>query len=142
METTLIKLQVKKEAASGKLSAEITSKFIEACIKLDASIFEPLVKEDQYFQDLDKYRFLQSLKDEFEKVKLKGIEKTTPINGTCLGCEKGHSTYQFYGNKLQPEFSYIITKKENKIQDIFICNMSSGTSIINMQILKNYDFWM
>ena len=55
METTLIKLQIKKEAASGKLSDEITSKFIEACIKLDASIFEPLVNEEQYFQDLDKY---------------------------------------------------------------------------------------
>jgi hypothetical protein len=126
MEETLIKLKVKKEAANGVLANKILNQFIEACVTLDASIFEPLIEEEQYFQDLDKYRFLQSLKDEFDKVKIKGINQTRLKIGYCQGCVSGHQTHQFFGNETVPEFSYILSNKNNQIEDIFKCNMSSG----------------
>jgi len=49
----VIKLQVKKEASTGNKAHSITAKFIEACLALDASIFEPMIEENQYFEDLD-----------------------------------------------------------------------------------------
>jgi hypothetical protein len=141
MKNDLIKLKVKREAAIGGLADKITITFINACLNLDASLFEPLIEENQFFQDLDKYRILQSLKDQFEKVKAKGITKITFIEGNCLGCENGHNTHQFYGDDVRPEPSYLINKKEDQIQDIFTCNMSSGKSQINMSKLKNYNLW-
>ena len=33
------------------------------------SLFEPLIDEDVYFEDLEKYRFLEELKNVFNEVK-------------------------------------------------------------------------
>ncbi|TXB66192.1 hypothetical protein FRY74_06360 [Vicingus serpentipes] len=122
---TLIKLKVNQEL-EGIHDNIIEEAFIDACINLDASLFEPLINENQYFQDLDKYRFLQSLKNTFEDVKLKGVLQTTIKPGKCMGCKYGKANLQFFGNRSKPEFSYIINKENNLIEDIFICNMSSG----------------
>jgi hypothetical protein len=62
MEIELIKLKVKKEASFGIDASKIKSAFVESCLRLNDSIFEPLINEKQYFQDLDKYHFLASLK--------------------------------------------------------------------------------
>ncbi|MBA3673540.1 MAG: hypothetical protein H0W75_01040 [Chitinophagaceae bacterium] len=44
----------------------VVDKFIEACVNLDASIFEPYMSEDDVFNSLAKYEFLAELKDLFE----------------------------------------------------------------------------
>ena len=59
----------KKKRFEDQEGHKIKNRFIRSCLELDASIFEPLIKEDQYFQDLDKYRFLASLKEEFSSWK-------------------------------------------------------------------------
>lgn len=138
MEQELIKLKVKKVASTGNLANFIESKFIECCEKLDASIFEPLISEEQYFQELDKYRFLQSVKDEFDRLKLLGIFKTIMIDGKCNGCHLGHTAVQFYGKRAIPEFSYIIHKENGEIEDIFMCNLSSGMQVVEMATLLKY----
>lgn len=130
-----------KLTSKGELSNEVKSKFIESCQKLDASIFEPYIDEEEYFQDLDKYRFLQSLKDEFDRVKEKNILSTTLIKGKCEGCYPSQDTYQFYGKKVTPEFSYVIHQKEGNVSDILMCNSSSGTRVVKAEIIANYDFW-
>lgn len=66
----LIKLKAKPESDS----AYIKETFLKACQKLDASIFEPLIDEDEYFEELDKYRFLQSMKSQFDYLKGLGLE--------------------------------------------------------------------
>lgn len=142
METELIKLKVKRDASIGENALKIKNTFIGACELLDASIFEPLIEEEQYFQDLDKYRFLQSLKDEFDSWREKGFTKTTMIQGSCEGCHCGDKVYQFYTNKLTPAFAYIIHEKNNEIEDVFMCNLSSGMSTIEMGVLQNYNFWL
>jgi hypothetical protein len=138
MELELIKLKVKKEASTGSVANFIESKFIECCEKLDASIFEPLIAEEQYFQELDKYRFLQSVKDEFDRLKLLGIFKTIMIDGKCNGCHLGHKAVQFYGKRHIPEFSYIIHKENGEIEDIFMCNLSNGMQVVEMATLLKY----
>lgn len=81
MKYELIKLKVKENASKGGKSMFIKETFLKSCRELDPSIFEPLIDEEQYFQDLDKYRFLQSLKTAFEKIKQKGINKTIMLKG-------------------------------------------------------------
>lgn len=110
-------------------------------IPLDASIFEPLIEEDRNFQDLDKYRFLDSLKDVFDSSREKGFNQTTMIQGHCEACHCNHKVYQFYTNQLVPAFAYIIHEENNKIDDIFACNLSSGMKTIEMGTLLQYDFW-
>ncbi len=45
----------------------IIDKFIESCLKLDASIFEPYMKEEELFEDKEKYLFLGKLRDMFNE---------------------------------------------------------------------------
>lgn len=141
MQTELIKLKVKKESYKGENSLKIKSTFILACKTLDASIFEPLIDEDQYFQDLDKYRFLQSLKAVFEPLKNKGFTKTTMIEGTCQSCNCGERAYQFYTNNVLPDFVYYINEKNNGIEDIYRCHLSSGMMLLEYKILNQHTFW-
>lgn len=61
MQEELIKLKVKKEVSFGYYANTIRDVFIESCLRLDTSIFEPLINENQYFHELDKSRFLASL---------------------------------------------------------------------------------
>jgi len=127
MQSEVIKLRVKGKASKGQKSRLIKETFLMSCKELDASIFEPLIDEEQYFQDLDKYRFLQSLKTAFEKVKAKEINQTIMLKGTCDLCHIGHTTYQFYSNNLErPEFTYLILEEKNTIKDIFVCNSSKA----------------
>src|SRR5690606_27758679 len=61
----LIKLKVKSESNS----QYIKETFLKACKNLDASMFEPLIDEDQYFENLNKYKFLLSMKEQFDYLK-------------------------------------------------------------------------
>ena len=123
----LIKLKIKREATSGEAAQKIISHFIEACLALDCSILEPMIDENQYFE-LDKYRFLASLKQQFDWAIARGATNITMRKGKCEMCVVGHTTYEFYGNSAKPEFAYIINTNKKGIRDIFLCNGSSGWS--------------
>tara|TARA_R110000868_G_scaffold257528_3_gene514698 strand:- start:494 stop:877 length:384 start_codon:yes stop_codon:yes gene_type:complete len=122
----LIKLKIKSEANSGKPAQKIISHFIDACLNLDCSILEPMIDEDQYFEKLNKYLFLASLKEQFDWAIARGATKITMKKGKCEICVIGHSTFEFYGNRTKPEFAYIINTNNKAIRDIFLCNGSSG----------------
>lgn len=126
MQTELVKLKIKKGASNGKPAKKIIQKFILACTSLECSIFEPMIEENQYFEDLDKYRFLTSLKQQFDWAIARGTTNIYMKSGKCELCVLGHSTYEFYGKKETPEFAYIINSKQDEVIDIFLCNMSSG----------------
>ncbi len=129
MVTELIKLKVKKESATGTESERIIKYFVESCKRLDASIFEPLISEEQMFESLDKYRFLQSLKDKFDFWKNEGFTRTEMKEGTCGMCHYGEMVYEFYVNDSKIAFAYIIhNNNNNELEDIFICNGASGYS--------------
>lgn len=131
MAIELIKLKIRKEASTGEHAQKIIDKFIEACLTLDCSILEPMISEDQYFED-DKYRFLASLKQQFDWAIGRGVKNITMKKGKCSMCIKGASTFEFHGNKNTPEFAYIINTKRDEVKDIFLCNASSGWSANNI----------
>ena len=118
----LIKLKVKQTSNS----QYIKETFLKACQNLDASIFEPLIDEDEYFESLDKYRFLQSMKEQFDYLKENGLEKVEIVMGTCKLCYTGEKVYEFYKepSKGKPAFAYNIQEQEGKVKDIFRCNFS------------------
>ena len=122
----LIKLKVKEVAAKGDTAKRIIDSFIESCIKLDASIIEPLILEDNIFDDLDKYRFLAFLKGQFDYAMSIGLKETIMRKGKCQLCIIGHSTFEFCGEDGKIRFAYIIEEKEGEVKNIFNCNASSG----------------
>lgn len=124
----LIKLKTKPEFILKGNSQFIKETFLKACENLDSSIFEPLIKEDQYFQELDKYRFLQSMKEQFDYLRDNGIEHVEMTIGTCKMCYTGEKVFEFYIelNKDKPVFAYNIQVESGKIKDIFRCNFSDG----------------
>lgn len=126
MQKQLIKLKLTEQAKEKGQGRIIHEKFIEACTHLDASIIEPFIDEDQIFEDVDKYRFLDSLKQNLDLAKEAGAEMTTLRNGKCHGCELGHPTAEFYsGDKFQ--FSYIIKyDSSGSLEDIFQCVLTTG----------------
>lgn len=124
MEST-IKLKLTEQAKTKNKSQLIIDKFIKACINLDVSIFEPLIEENQLFQDLDKYRFLQSMKDLFDFMKIQEIQKMELKLAKCQGCQCGHVTHEFHAEGYL-KFAYILLMEEDKLIDIFRCNFSSS----------------
>ena len=122
----LIKLKVREQASSGTEAKLIINSFVESCLKLDTTIIEPLLNEDQYFEEKDKYRFLAFLKKQFQAARAKGLEGTILKHGRCGMCLMGHSTYEFFGTNGKIRFAYIIEQKDGKVKDIYNCNASSG----------------
>ena len=128
MDSELIKLKAKQDTSSIDHSQLIKDTFLKACQNLDASIFEPLIDEDQYFEDLDKYRFLNSMKSQFDYLKSKGVKEVKLVMGTCKMCFEGDKVFEFYITPKigKPAFAYNIKEKDGKIKDIFRCNYSDG----------------
>lgn len=122
----LIKLKIKRQAVKDGNSQLIIDSFKEACVKLDTSIIEPLLNEDQYFEEKDKFRFLAFLNSQFDYAKSIGNDRTTMRYGKCGLCELGHITHEWFGADGKILFAYIIQQKDGEIQDIFNCNASSG----------------
>lgn len=124
MNTELIKLKLRPKSDSSYIK-EI---FLKACQNLDASIFEPLIDEDEYFESLDKYRFLQSMKEQFDYLKKNGVDKVHITIGTCKMCYTGEKVYEFYKELKngKPAFAYNIQEENGSIKDIFRCNLSDG----------------
>ena len=124
MDTELIKLKIKTKSNS----VLIKETFLKACQNLNASLFEELIDEEQYFQELDKYRFLDSMKTQFDYLITKGIKSTVMKRGVCKMCYLGEKVYEFYSdlNQDKPVFAYNIKEDKGKIKDIFRCNFSDG----------------
>ena len=131
MSTEIVKLKIKQENQTLRKDKEIEDKFIEACMNLDETIFAPLIDEDQYFEDLDKYRFLQTMKNVFDRARWLKHSSVVPRKGVCTGCQGGHETYEFKGEDMQHVFSYIIIRNDDGfIEDIFQCMYSSGSGFV------------
>ena len=119
----LIKLKFKTEVPTTRHN-ELKLKFIEACEKLDASIFEPYIDEDIYFQNLDKYRFLDSIKFIFDKCKSKEITTLKAREGSCKLCHQGCANVEFHTLDGQFMFAYYFNEENEIINDLYICNVS------------------
>lgn len=113
----------------------VISKFIEACISQDASIFEPYMQEDDVFEDKEKYLFLAQLKDLFSEIK---SEIPVPYyvgvrDSECCGCPEGKGKLVKHfelkhrlSNKVLDGFAFIIDTENGILKDIFRCYDYAG----------------
>ena len=123
----VINLKVKQNHTAKNQNDVLTNAFIESCKALDPSIFEPYINENIYFEELDKYRFLQSLKDVFSIAKQEGNTNISFLKeGYCRLCNCEQANYEFYNKEGLFLFAYFIEKKENITTDIYACRLSSG----------------
>lgn len=111
-------------------SQEIIAAFKNACLNLDAGLFEPFMEEEDCFEDLDKYRFLDSLKSNFDRIRsyTKGEIEVTMKNTICQGCSYGKPVMSFSccsdnGNQLIGSFGYLIDEEDGILKDIYQCNL-------------------
>ena len=120
-------------------STLIVQKFIDACMLLDVSIFEPFMNEDDNFEDKDKYRFLERLHKSFEEYRQDllddfFVERITTI---CEGCSYGKRVEQFKiyegeSKKFYDDFGFLIDEANGKLIDIYQCNQYKGCKMITI----------
>jgi hypothetical protein len=112
-------------------SEKIIDAFVNACSNLDAGLFEPFMNEDDCFEDLEKYEFLNSLKLNLDRIKKKvGNEIDLIIHDSvCTGCSYGKPIKCFYffkningERKYIDGLGYVIEKEADVLKDIYQCN--------------------
>lgn len=116
-------------------SKEVLDCFIKACVNLNAGIFEPMMQEDDIFQDKEKYQFLQSL-----KVLFAGLRDENTVffdvsisDDICYGCTYGKPVKNFkvYSLKKDPnkpgrfinrgQFAFLVELEDGILKDIYRC---------------------
>lgn len=125
LNTTAEFIQIQKP----KNSQIVMDKFIECCVKLDASIFEPYMQEEEMFDNKSKSQFLTELKELFENKakKAKNAIKVSITNEICRRCKSGHRVHNFElreGENNVPfnEFGFRIETDNGVLKDIQRCN--------------------
>ena len=131
-----IKLSTKKNFRTKEnidKSTLIIDKFIESCMALDISIFEPYMSEDDVFEDLEKYEFLLQLRVLFTNLRMQTNSKfsITFYKTACNGCIKGDPVLQFqvYSEdyeSLKIDFGYTYIIKDGILIDIYKCLSYDG----------------
>lgn len=110
----------------------VIEKFIEACVNLDASLFEPYMNEDDVFNSLGKYEFLAELKDLFEYSQFK-TDYNFNVNMTNeqydeFDIERSVLNFEvrFAGTILSVgDFSYCIEMENGNLKDIYRCHQKT-----------------
>lgn len=128
-----------KEDRKSQLEKEI-NKFLESCVDLDASIFEPYMREEDVFDDKDKYRFLADLKNLFDKTKMLAGKDFNVIIGdrNCKGCSLGRIVKHFVvvdnkTNRYVGSFGFLIDAEDGMLKNIYRCLLYKETKKVWMQ---------
>jgi hypothetical protein len=114
-------------------STEIVDKFIESCLHLDASIFEPYMQEEAVFENKDKYRFLADLKTLFDKGgMIAGKDFNVSIEDRkCKGCSLGGIVKHFEvvnkSNNYVGSFGFLIDSEDGILKNIYRCLLYKET---------------
>lgn len=107
----------------------VIHQFVEGCKKLDASIIEKVINEDDVFENKSKYKFLADLKRLFDHIKgNKGHLKVTVSDDSCQGCSFGKPIKVFSVKEIRSginvcQFAFVIDLKYEILKDIYQCNL-------------------
>ena len=109
-------------------SKKVIEKFIESCMQLDISIFEPYMHEDDVFADKEKYRFLADLNKSFDNIGslTQNDFHLTIEDRKCNGCSLGKTVKHFevFDNKTNSyigSFGFLIDVKNGMLKNIYRC---------------------
>lgn len=132
----MVKLKVSTRLFSqqhSNISEQIVQAFIMSCMKLDASIFEPLMNEEDVFEEKEKYLFLAQLKEIFEDFRQDTLDefKVTMKETTCNGCEPGKQVkhfeiYHSQSGRYAGDFAFLIDVDNGRLKDIYQCYDYAG----------------
>lgn len=124
----MIKLKIKPEVAVTEKANEVVNAFIDACCKMDPSVLEPFMNEEDVFEDKEKWEFLTHFRNKLWNINDVPGEKLYVKLGKCLGCKcyTDLHAHEFYDNKGEFYFAYMIEEDESGVVDIYECHMSSG----------------
>ncbi len=134
----------------------IIDKFIESCLKLDASIFEPYMHEDDLFEDKEKYIFLAQMHGLFDEFKRDTSNdfRVSVKDTFCNGCLKGQPVKHFKvtnnaTKKPLDEFAFMIEVEKGILKDIYRCYeyegcrmYTLGGALSHKNIQVSYDLMM
>ena len=109
-------------------SKKVIEKFIESCLQLDISIFEPHMHEEDVFEDKEKYTFLADLKRSFDKIR-NLTQNNFNINiedRKCNDCSMGKTVKHFevFNNKTNSyigSFGFLIDVENGMLKNIYRC---------------------
>jgi hypothetical protein len=126
----LIKIKTKEQfAKQGDTvqSKSVIDKFIQSCLLLDVSIFEPYIHEDEVFQEQTKYEFLADLKRSFDLTRKRANNNFTVelSYDVCRACFIGHrvnvfTTYNINGEMIERN-GFVIQETDDILIDISRC---------------------
>ncbi len=109
-------------------SKKVIEKFIESCLQLDISIFEPYMDEDDVFEDKEKYMFLGDLKRSFDNIRnlAESDFNITIEDRKCNGCSLGKMVKHFevFNNKANSyigSFGFLIDVENGILKNIYRC---------------------
>ena len=128
-----LKTTKKLHEATNDESKMIIDRFFDACMHLDASIFEPFMDEESIFEKQGKYEFLTSLKALFESKKIPFGENfiVTRQQSKCTDCSNGKyvehfKIYDKLGKSGMNEFGFLIETNAGILIDIYQCFRFKG----------------
>ena len=90
--------------------------------KLDLEMVEMILKDDLTYQDLEKKKFIQILRDGFFEFNEAGDEYLNVYKTSCNSCNKGKLAYLFVGNKSKNYMCFYFDTKNGEIDDMYECN--------------------
>ena len=117
----------------------IINSFVMACLSLDAGIFEPVMNEDDVFENKGKYEFLQSLKTLFAEFRDENTVHfdVSVSDNICNGCSYGKPVKNFnvFVLKRKPgiagrfisrgQFAFLVEQEDGILKDIYRCLSNS-----------------
>lgn len=126
----LIQIKTQKKfivESENSYSTKIKSKFIESCLTLDVSLFEPFINEDDIFEEMTKYEFLKKMHETFTITRrITQNDFTVELSkDICRACFIGHEVHVFTTfnnvNKKIEQNGYVIQEVDGKLIDISRC---------------------
>ncbi len=116
---------------------ENNERIINAFSTMNLSILADLLDEDKDYEDVNKWRFIDIIKDKFEYLKSCGDTFLKKIPSKCMGCKYGKATITFQGNISKKKLSLMFEIEGGIIMDIYECGMCI-TIKDSIQYNKNY----
>jgi len=110
------------------LTDKIVNAFVQSCIQLDASIFEPFMNEEDVFEDVEKYSFLAVMHRMFDDLRRFTMDDfyVEVKDTTCKSCFVGKSVKHFEvfngaTKQYEADFAYLIDIEKGVLKDIYKC---------------------
>ena len=112
-----------KNVSSDVVLVTISEKdlFINAFCNMDVDLLVGLLDEGLDYGDINKWVFIESIRNKMEFFKLRKDTFFKHVNGKCQGCSKGLDVVVFSGNYSNVQWSIRLDVVEGEIKSVYEC---------------------